>query len=338
MSPPPFGQAVFFLLPSTSPKDTSAVTHKVRVVQIEGEPWFVVSDVLRSIGSYLKANGNVNSHMALTVVDRDEAKKVTTNQIGGWSSPAPFVTVVSESGLYKLVMRSDKPAAKAFQDWVTREVLPSIRKTGTYTLPKGATIPLPQDIAGAFAELAASQPDEQRVAALPRKKIGGRPAPTPTNRPWVCAGVRGRSLSLRQTGANCFRLEGTATQRPCHKPRPFVTQEARKPSCGLTFNKTFSFLSVDQNDPAMQAICTSNRKHSVQSETVSGRKYLNASGDLFFPWCAGNGAGSAKPGEHLQCHLCFIPCGASAGHWTTAPRFIAAPSGFSGGAAGSCIG
>ncbi len=40
--------------------------------------------------------------------------------------------MVSESGLYKLIMRSDKPQAKPFQDWVTQEVLPSIRKTGSY--------------------------------------------------------------------------------------------------------------------------------------------------------------------------------------------------------------
>lgn len=43
-------------------------------------------------------------------------------------------SVISESGLYKRIMRSDKPEAKAFQDWVTREVLPSIRKTGSYSV------------------------------------------------------------------------------------------------------------------------------------------------------------------------------------------------------------
>lgn len=48
---------------------------------------------------------------------------------------AGVLSLVSESGLYKLVMRSDKKEAKQFQEWVTREVLPSIRKTGTYTMP-----------------------------------------------------------------------------------------------------------------------------------------------------------------------------------------------------------
>jgi prophage antirepressor-like protein len=49
-------------------------------------------------------------------------------------------------------MRSDKPEAKPFQDWVTREVLPSIRKTGSYELPKGEAMPLPASISAAFAE------------------------------------------------------------------------------------------------------------------------------------------------------------------------------------------
>ncbi|MDQ7835598.1 MAG: BRO family protein [Humidesulfovibrio sp.] len=44
------------------------------------------------------------------------------------------VAVISESGLYKLIMRSDKPAAKRFQNWVTREVLPALRKDGMYVM------------------------------------------------------------------------------------------------------------------------------------------------------------------------------------------------------------
>lgn len=63
-----------------------------------------------------------------------------------------MLTVISESGLYKLIMRSDKPQAKPFQDWVTREVLPSIRKTGSYELPKGEVMPLPVDFADALEQ------------------------------------------------------------------------------------------------------------------------------------------------------------------------------------------
>lgn len=46
----------------------------------------------------------------------------------------PSLSLISESGFYKLIMRSDKPDARKFQDWVTREVLPSIRKDGGYIL------------------------------------------------------------------------------------------------------------------------------------------------------------------------------------------------------------
>ncbi len=62
------------------------------------------------------------------------------------------LSLISESGLYKLVMRSDKPVARPFQDWVTREVLPSIRKTGGYKLEPGETMPLPASIAQAFKD------------------------------------------------------------------------------------------------------------------------------------------------------------------------------------------
>lgn len=53
-------------------------------------------------------------------------------------SRAPSYTVISESGLYQLIMRSDKPEARKFQDWVTRDVLPAIRKTGGYLLNEEA--------------------------------------------------------------------------------------------------------------------------------------------------------------------------------------------------------
>lgn len=55
--------------------------------------------------------------------------------------------IISESGLYRLVMRSDKPEARAFQDWVTRDVLPAIRKDGAYVM--GEEFPL----AGSIGEV-----------------------------------------------------------------------------------------------------------------------------------------------------------------------------------------
>lgn len=87
-----------------------------------GEPWFVAKDVCDIIGLE-------NSRKATAELDPDEKNTVTIrNGIPG----NPNKTIISESGLYSLIMRSRKPEAKEFQRWVTHEVLPSIRKHGVY--------------------------------------------------------------------------------------------------------------------------------------------------------------------------------------------------------------
>ncbi|MBK1726366.1 Bro-N domain-containing protein [Halorhodospira neutriphila] len=62
-------------------------------------------------------------------------------------SPGKPMAVISESGLYRLTMRSNKQEARALQDWVTQEVIPSIRKTGGYQLQPGQAMPMPQGFA-----------------------------------------------------------------------------------------------------------------------------------------------------------------------------------------------
>jgi prophage antirepressor-like protein len=104
--------------------------HDVRVVDIDGAPWWVAVDVCRTLNAYLKSNGEVQTNNALRPLDRAE---VTHKPIMGKRGPRS-TALISESGLYKLVMRSDKPEARQFQDWVTREVLPSIHKYGGYVL------------------------------------------------------------------------------------------------------------------------------------------------------------------------------------------------------------
>ena len=97
------------------------------MVEIDGNPWFVSADVCRALNIHLDSHGYVNTTNALRKLAPEE---ITLHPIDGQKGLP--VKCVSESGLYKLVMRSDKAEAKAFQDWVTREVLPSIRKTGAY--------------------------------------------------------------------------------------------------------------------------------------------------------------------------------------------------------------
>ena len=94
--------------------------HDVRTIQIDGEPWFIAADVCKVLGLQ-------NPTTSLKPLDKSEKAKSVIG-IGRGSKPL----IISESGLYKLIMRSDKPEAKLFQDWVTRDVLPSIRKHGGY--------------------------------------------------------------------------------------------------------------------------------------------------------------------------------------------------------------
>ena len=94
----------------------------IRVVEIDGEPYWVAKDVCDVLGID-------NSRQALTRLDDDEKKGVIINDTLGGPQQ---MSVVSESGLYALIFTSRKPEAKVFKKWVTSEVLPSIRKTGVY--------------------------------------------------------------------------------------------------------------------------------------------------------------------------------------------------------------
>jgi prophage antirepressor-like protein len=98
---------------------------KVRVVMKDGEPWFVAKDVCDILG-------HTNSRMALEMLD-DGEKGVSKVYTPGGNQE---MNVVSESGIYSLIFRSNRPEAKLFRRWVTHEVLPAIRKTGRYAAPQ----------------------------------------------------------------------------------------------------------------------------------------------------------------------------------------------------------
>ena len=102
-------------------------SQKVRVILVEGDPWFVAQDVCE-----IWTVTNVGD--ALSRLDDDEKAELTgKNLIGLTDNPSVArLSIVSESGLYSLVLSSRKPEAKPFKKWVTHEVLPSIRKTGYY--------------------------------------------------------------------------------------------------------------------------------------------------------------------------------------------------------------
>lgn len=97
---------------------------EIRLIVRAGEPWFITADVARVLG-YRDANN------AGRVLDEDEKGTHVVSTPGGDQK----LTVINESGLYALVLRSRKPEARKFAKWVTSEVLPAIRKTGSYSLP-----------------------------------------------------------------------------------------------------------------------------------------------------------------------------------------------------------
>lgn len=110
----------------------------VRVVVKDGEPWFVASDICNALNIY-----------------RTQIRKLTEDEKGVHSVHTPGgnqnMVIVNEGGMYRLIFRSDKPEAMTFQKWVAHEVLPSIRKTGSYSVTQPASA-LPEAIANMISD------------------------------------------------------------------------------------------------------------------------------------------------------------------------------------------
>ncbi|MFT8551839.1 MAG: Bro-N domain-containing protein [Acetobacter okinawensis] len=102
--------------------------HAVRVITQDAQPWFVLSDVCNVLE-------HTNSRAAAERLDEDEKGVSTIYTPGGPQE----MNIINESGLYNLIFTSRKPEAKRFRKWVTGEVLPSIRRTGSYAMPTDKT-------------------------------------------------------------------------------------------------------------------------------------------------------------------------------------------------------
>lgn len=102
---------------------------KVRTLLIENEPWFVGKDVAKSL-EYKRTADAIKIH-----VDDEDKRLVKVGEIPTLSVTSPYgVYIINESGLYSLILSSKLPSAKKFKRWVTSEVLPALRKTGSYTI------------------------------------------------------------------------------------------------------------------------------------------------------------------------------------------------------------
>ena len=126
----------------------------VRTVTINGEPWFVGKDVAAALG-YVKTRN------ALTVHVSEEDKKDAPFQgpLGGTQT----MIIINESGLYALIFGSKLESAQRFKHWVTSEVLPAIRKTGSYQAPQGKELL-------ALAVLEAQKTIEEQNAEIERMR------------------------------------------------------------------------------------------------------------------------------------------------------------------------
>ena len=95
--------------------------HEVRTILVDSEPWWVLKDICDVLGLG-------SPHKVAERLDDDEKGRNQIPTLGGTQE----MVIINESGLYNVILRSDKPNAKAFRKWVTSEVLPSIRKRGIY--------------------------------------------------------------------------------------------------------------------------------------------------------------------------------------------------------------
>ncbi len=132
---------------------------EIRTLTIDGMPWFVLKDVCEVLGA-------TNDRNVAARLDTDEKGARLMDTLGGPQE----MTVINESGLYSVILRSDKPKAKTFRKWVTSEVLPAIRREGAYVLPLASgdsTAPLrtltPDDYLAAARLIAGCRPDRLMI-------------------------------------------------------------------------------------------------------------------------------------------------------------------------------
>ncbi|MGL4740720.1 MAG: BRO family protein [Sarcina sp.] len=116
---------------------------QVRTIQIDSEVWFVGKDIVERLG-YKNISDTLRKH-----VDEDDKGVAKCDTLGGKQN----LIIINESGLYSLILSSKLPNAKRFKRWVTSEILPSLRKTGMYELPKDL---------GDFEDIMIAQLQEQK--------------------------------------------------------------------------------------------------------------------------------------------------------------------------------
>lgn len=181
----------------------------VRVVEIKGEPWFVGKDVAEVLGY-------TNPNKALT----DHCKGVTKRYIPHPQGNGTLeVNTIPESDIYRLIFRSKLPEAERFEDWVVKEILPSIRKHGTYSKPMSQLEML--------AEMAKAAVEQEKRLAEHERKLAN-----------ISMDIEERKkdaelLSKRLNNLNGVDLEGTPRAVLCKMVKAYAIKK------GLTFSQAW---------------------------------------------------------------------------------------------------
>lgn len=205
--------------------------HEVRVVTVDGEPWWVAADVAAVLQI-------ARVHSAVRGLDDDEKGAHTMRTPGGDQQ----VSIISESGLYSLILRSRKPDAKRFRRWVTHEVLPAIRRTGRYQAEDSPASDLPAETAVIFrsvaragleALLALARTDPRDAAAVIAEALS-RASPEQAS-----------SVLMRPSG----RPRRHATRRTCPTGALGPLWHLRIPEGAVSFSAMAEVLSCEFNRP-----------------------------------------------------------------------------------------
>ena len=203
---------------------TAPTGDRLRVILREDEPWFVALDICEVLG-------DIRPNDVSTRLEGDEYALVGAGVVSNGSQTvgrggARRLAVVSESGLYSLIMGSRKPEAKAFKRWVTHEVLPTIRKYGAYGEVRPTT---PTSFAEAL-ELAAKQARELEAAGKELEEA--RPAVEIVERMTASNGCMALAFAAqclglgRQTFINHLQRLGLVMNKPGSSDhlRPYQSQ------------------------------------------------------------------------------------------------------------------
>lgn len=139
-------------------------TTAVRVVIIDAEPWFVLADLCVVLGI-----ANVGN-----VADRIDEVNIRRTDVENMRGQMRQTVIVSEAGMYEVVIRSDKPEAVSFRRWITGTVLPEIRKTGGYNAAPQLTGPELVALALVEANRMLEAKDERIAELEPKAEVADR--------------------------------------------------------------------------------------------------------------------------------------------------------------------